>query len=73
MEVTLLHLDTGFGSGGNDCLVHSTGWRAATIDISGIAAANPGQEVTIRFSNTDSADSVFDSAVLLDGIEVTGP
>ena len=24
----------------------------------------------LRFSNTDSADSIFDSAVLLDGIEV---
>jgi len=60
---------SGVGSGGNDCLVHSTGWREATIDISAEAAANGGEPVVLRFSNTDSADSIFDSAVLLDGIE----
>ena len=56
--------------GGNDCLVHSTGWREATIDVSGIAGTDGGEPVVLRFSNTDSADSIFDSAVLLDGIEV---
>ena len=55
---------------GNDCLVHSTGWREATIDLTAIAAAEGGEPVRLRFSNTDSADSIFDSAVLLDGIEV---
>jgi hypothetical protein len=55
---------------GNDCLVHSTGWREAILDISGIAATNGGEPVVLRLSNTDSADSIYDSAVLLDGIEV---
>jgi hypothetical protein len=55
---------------GNDCLVHSTGWREAILDISGIAATDGGEPVVLRMSNTDSADSIYDSAVLLDGIEV---
>jgi hypothetical protein len=55
---------------GNDCLVHSTGWREAILDISGIAATDGGEPVVLRMSNTDSADSIYDSAVLLDGIAV---
>ncbi len=61
---------TTVGGGGNDCTVHSTGWRHEDLDISAIAAAQGGEPVVIRFSNTDSADSIFDSAVLLDQIEV---
>jgi hypothetical protein len=59
-----------FAGAGNDCLVHSTGWRAADLDLSAIAATDGGEPVVLRFSNTDSADSIFDSAVLLDRIEV---
>ncbi|HEX7182833.1 MAG TPA: hypothetical protein VF756_13400 [Thermoanaerobaculia bacterium] len=61
---------SGPGSGGNDCIVWSTGWRSESIDISGVAASNPGQGVTLRFRNFDAGDSIFDSAVLLDQITV---
>jgi hypothetical protein len=60
-------------SSANDCKVYSSGWRSADIDISSFALANPDREVTLIFSNTDSIDSVWDSAVLLDDIEVSGP
>jgi hypothetical protein len=61
------------GTGGNDCTVSNTGWRRASVDILGVAAANGGKGVTLRFKNFDAGDSIFDSAVLLDKIEVVGP
>jgi len=63
----------GLGTGGNDCTVWSTGWQSQAIDISAIAAANNGKGVTLRFSNFDEGDSIFDSAVLLDQVEVVKP
>lgn len=63
----------GYGTGGNDCTVWSTGWQLQSIDISGIAAANQNKPVTIRFSAGDVGDSIFDSAILLDSIKITKP
>jgi hypothetical protein len=63
----------GYGTGGNDCTVWSTGWQLQSIDISGIAAANQNKPVTIRFSAGDVGDSIFDSAILLDAIKITKP
>jgi hypothetical protein len=63
----------GYGTGGNDCTVWSTGWQLQSIDISGIAAANQNKPVTIRFSAGDVGDSIFDSAILLDEIKITQP
>lgn len=53
----------------NDCTVWSTGWQSQSIDISAIAAANPGKPITLRFSAGDVGDSIFDSAILLDEIQ----
>lgn len=63
----------GYGTGGNDCTVWSTGWQLQSIDISGIAATNQNKPVTIRFSAGDVGDSIFDSAILLDAIKITKP
>lgn len=63
----------GYGTGGNDCTVWSTGWQLQSIDISGIATANQNKPVTIRFSAGDVGDSIFDSAILLDAIKITKP
>ena len=63
----------GLGTGGNDCTVWSTGWRSQTIDISAIATDNDGKGVTLRFKSFDAGDSIFDTAVLLDNIEITVP
>jgi hypothetical protein len=63
----------GSGTGGNDCTVWSTGWSRKSIDISGIANGNDGKGVTLRFKNFDEGDSIFDSAVLLDDIEIVTP
>jgi hypothetical protein len=62
--------DVGYGTGGNDCLVWTTDWRFELIDISAIATANEGKTVTLVFSAGDVGDSIFDSAILLDGIEI---
>jgi hypothetical protein len=64
---------SGFGTGGNDCLVWTTGWRSESVDIAAIAAANAGKSVTIRFSAGDVGDSIFDSAILLDNIKIVTP
>lgn len=63
----------GVGTGGNDCTVWSTGWRNEAIDVSAVATANDGKGVTLRFRNFDAGDSIFDSAVTLDKIEVVQP
>lgn len=60
----------GIGEGGNDCTVWSTGWRHAVIDVSAIAALNQGKGVKLRFRNFDEGDSIFDSAVLIDQVEI---
>jgi len=65
--------DVGFGTGGNDCKVWSTGWSSQVIDISGIAATNGGKGVKLRFRAADVGDSDFDSAILLDKIIVVRP
>ena len=63
----------GYGTGGNDCKVYSTGWKPASIDIADIAKANDGSTVTLEFSVTDVGDSSYDSAVLLDNIQIVAP
>ncbi|HEX9871658.1 MAG TPA: hypothetical protein VGC99_24265, partial [Candidatus Tectomicrobia bacterium] len=63
----------GLGTGGNDCTVWSTDWQPQAIDISAIATANEGKGVTLRFKSFDLGDSIFDSAVLLDQIEIVKP
>jgi hypothetical protein len=63
----------GFGTGGNDCLVWSTGWQSQDVDISAIATANDGAGVTLRLSSTDVGDSIYDSAILLDKITIVKP
>ena len=65
--------DVGLGTGGNDCTVWSTGWNSQSIDVSAIAAANMGKGVTLRFRNFDAGDSIFDTAVTLDNVEVQQP
>jgi len=65
--------NVGFGTEGNDCKVWTTGWGSASVDISGIAGATQGKAVTIRFSATDVGDSIFDSAILLDQVNITAP
>lgn len=65
--------DVGFGTGGNDCLVWSTGWQSQSVDISAIATANDGAGVTLRLSSTDVGDSIYDSAILLDKITIEKP
>jgi hypothetical protein len=64
---------SGYGSGGNDCSVHSTYWMHASIPISSIASTINGNAVTLRFRATDVGDSIFDTAVLLDDIEILTP
>ena len=53
----------GFDQGG----VYEVMWRTATLDVRDLAGAGP---VTLRLSVQDSGDSLFDTAVLLDAIEV---
>jgi hypothetical protein len=55
------------------CDVWSTGWQSLSLDISGLASANPNKPVTLRFSAGDAGDSIYDSAILLDDIKITKP
>jgi hypothetical protein len=48
----------------------SVGWRTESIDVSALAAANVGKSVTLRFSAGDVGDSIYDTAVLIDGIRL---
>lgn len=50
--------------------VWSTGWKSTLINISAFAAANAGKPVTIKFSAGDIGDSIYDTAILLDNIEI---
>ena len=53
----------GFDQGG----VYEVMWREASIDVSEQAGRGP---VTLRLVVEDSGDSLFDTAVLVDAIEV---
>lgn len=53
----------GFDQGG----VYEVMWRKSAVDISALAGQGP---VTLRLSVGDSGDSLFDTAVLIDGIEI---
>jgi hypothetical protein len=46
--------------------VYSTGWRSQNLDISSFA----GKRVLLKLNSTDVGDSVFDSAILLDNLQV---
>jgi len=50
--------------------VWSYGWQNNAVDVSGIAAANTGKSITLRFSAGDVGDSIYDSAILLDNIKL---
>ena len=65
--------NVGYGTGGNDCKVWSSGWISQEIDISGIAATNNGKGVKLRFRASDVGDSIYDSAIQLDRIVVVRP
>lgn len=49
---------------------YATGWRTASVDISGIAAGANGAPITVTFRVYDLEDSIYDTAVLLDRIQV---
>ena len=59
---TTTPVDIGFDIGG----VEATGWRSSTVDIAPYA----GKRVELKLNVTDVGDSIFDSAVLLDAIQV---
>jgi hypothetical protein len=64
----------GYATGGNDCEVYSSEWKIfEAIDISAIATANQGKGVTLRFRSFDTGDSIYDSAVILDDIQIEVP
>jgi hypothetical protein len=48
----------------------STGWRSVSLNISAIAASNAGKPVRLVFSAVDVGDSIFDTAVMIDRIEI---
>jgi hypothetical protein len=54
--------DISFDQGG----VYNTGWARQSVDVSGYA----GKNVVLRFFSTDVGDSIYDSAILLDDIEI---
>ena len=60
----------GYATGGNDCKVFGTTWVRAVADISEIANVINGDTVTLRFQVTDTGDSIFDTAVLIDDVEI---
>ncbi|MCB9897302.1 MAG: hypothetical protein H6825_04800 [Planctomycetes bacterium] len=47
--------------------VHTTGWQSSAVDI---PAAFAGTAVRLTFSCTDVGDSIYDSAILIDQIEI---
>lgn len=55
--------DVSFDRGG----VYNTGWRTADIDITSLA----GQGVVLTFAAGDVGDSIYDTAVLIDDIQIT--
>jgi hypothetical protein len=65
--------NVGYGTGGNDCKVHTTGWQSASLGITDIATANDGGGIILKFSVTDIGDSSYDSAVILDNVKIVTP
>ena len=59
----LIESDVSFDKGG----VFSTTWQTTDHDLSLLAGGEP---VTLRISTSDTGDSIFDTAVLVDGVEV---
>ncbi len=51
--------------------VYSTGWLHAALDVSALATANEGKPVKLKFYASDVGDSIYDTAILLDGIKIT--
>jgi len=51
---------------GDDAGVYRTGWRALSLGIGAWA----GQTVRLRFAAGDIGDSIYDSAILIDGIGI---
>jgi hypothetical protein len=49
---------------------HSYGWQSATIDISAIATAAAGAPVRLIFSAGDVGDSIYDTAILIDKVQI---
>jgi hypothetical protein len=60
----------GYGTGGNDCAVWTTGWKSESIDLSSFASASSGKGVTLQFKADDIGDSAFDTAIAIDNIQV---
>jgi len=65
-DVTPAGIQFDQGPEGADAGVYRTGWRGLALDISPWA----GQTVTLRFKAGDIGDSIYDSAILIDGIRV---
>jgi hypothetical protein len=49
---------------------YATGWRTASVDISGIVTGANGAPITVTFRVSDLQDTVYDTAVLIDRIEL---
>ncbi len=65
-DVTPAGIQFDQGPLGDDAGVYRTGWRALSLNIAPWA----GQTVTLRFAAGDIGDSIFDSAILIDGIGI---
>ena len=46
--------------------VYATGWQTATVDVTAMA----GTSGMLSFAAHDVGDSIFDSAILIDGVRV---
>ncbi|MCB1872846.1 MAG: hypothetical protein KDI49_12735 [Gammaproteobacteria bacterium] len=51
----------------------STGWRSQSVDISAFAAANAGKSAELKFSAGDVGDSIYDTAILIDNVQINAP
>lgn len=51
---------------GGDDTTYETGWKVVEVDVSGIA----GQVVNLEFVVFDMGDSIYDTAVLIDNVQV---
>ena len=60
------HEIDGIDFDGGDFTTYHTQWRNVTCDLSKYS----GQVVSIRFMVYDKGDSIYDSAVLLDGVSL---
>jgi len=63
-EYTLTYLSPGIVFDQGD--VYGTGWLNLSLDISAYA----GQSITLVFKSGDVGDSIYDTAILLDNIEI---